>query len=132
MTIRCTGDDGDDRIFGGRGNDTLTGGEGNDLLKGGPGDDVLIVDGDDMGRSEWRSRGGHIQVSSQVTWGAVQYRIFTDGEDKIDLTAFTNINSMDDDDLNIEDYGGQCAYRIVRYCVRHGLSDHYHPVGLLM
>lgn len=96
------GDDGDDRIFGGRGNDTLTGGEGNDLLKGGPGDDVLIVDGDDMdvvnggpGDDTFRF------FPSDLGGGSIQD--FTDGEDKIDLTAFTNINSMDD--LDIEDYG---------------------------
>ena len=96
------GDDGDDRIFGGRGNDTLTGGEGNDLLKGGPGDDVLIVDGDDMdvvnggpGSDTFRF------FPSDLGGGSIQD--FTDGEDKIDLTAFTNINSMDD--LDIEDYG---------------------------
>ena len=96
------GDDGDDRIFGGRGNDTLTGGEGNDLLKGGPGDDVLIVDGDDMdvvnggpGEDTFRF------FPSDLGGGSIQD--FTDGEDMIDLTAFTNINSMDD--LDIEDYG---------------------------
>ena len=96
------GDDGDDRIFGGRGDDTLTGGEGNDLLKGGPGDDVLIVDGDDMdvvnggpGSDTFRF------FPSDLGGGSIQD--FTDGEDKIDLTAFTNINSMDD--LDIEDYG---------------------------
>ena len=96
------GDDGDDRIFGGKGNDTLTGGEGNDLLKGGPGDDVLIVDGDDMdvvnggpGDDTFRF------FPSDLGGGSIQD--FTDGEDKIDLTAFTNINSMND--LDIEDYG---------------------------
>ena len=96
------GDDGDDRIFGGRGNDTLTGGEGNDLLKGGPGDDILIVDGDDMdvvnggpGDDTFRF------FPSDLGGGSIQD--FTGGEDMIDLTAFTNINSMDD--LDIEDYG---------------------------
>ncbi len=96
------GDDGDDRIFGGRGDDTLTGGEGNDLLKGGPGDDVLIVDGDDMdvvnggpGDDTFRF------FPSDLGGGSIQD--FTDGEDVIDLTAFTNISSMDD--LDIEDYG---------------------------
>ena len=102
VTIRCYGDNGDDRIFGGKGNDTLTGGEGNDLLKGGPGDDVLIVDGNDMdvvnggpGDDTFRF------FPSDLGGGSIQD--FTDGEDMIDLTAFTNINSMDD--LDIEDYG---------------------------
>ena len=34
--------------------------------------------------------------SSRATWEAVQFKDFTDGEDVIDLTAFTGINSMDD------------------------------------
>ena len=96
------GGNGDDRIYGGRGNDTLTGGEGHDLLKGGPGNDVLIVDGDDMdvvnggpGDDTFRF------FPSNLGGGSIQD--FTDGEDMIDLTAFTNINSMDD--LDIEDYG---------------------------
>ncbi len=96
------GDDGDDRIFGGRGNDTLTGGEGNDLLKGGPGDDVLIVDGNDMDVVNG-GPGSDIFRFFPSDLGGGSIQDFTDGEDKIDLTAFTNINSMDD--LDIEDYG---------------------------
>ena len=54
-----------------------------DVVNGGPGDDTFRFFPSDLG-------GGSIQD-------------FTDGEDMIDLTAFTNINSMDD--LDIEDYG---------------------------
>ncbi len=96
------GDNGDDRIFGGRGNDTLTGGEGNDLLKGGPGDDVLIVDGDDMDVVNG-GPGDDIFRFFPSDLGGGSIQDFTDGEDMIDLTAFTNISSMDD--LDIEDYG---------------------------
>ncbi len=92
------GGKGDDRIYGGRGDDTLTGGEGNDLLKGGPGEDILIVDGNDMdvvnggpGRDTFRFFPGNL--------GGGSIQDFTDGEDVIDLTAFTNINSMDDLDM---------------------------------
>ena len=92
------GDDGDDRIFGGRGDDTLTGGEGNDVLKGGPGDDILIVDGDDMdvlyggpGQDTFRF------FPSDLGGGSI--RDFSDGEDVIDLTEFSDINSIDDLDI---------------------------------
>lgn len=92
------GDDGDDRIFGGRGDDTLTGGEGNDLLKGGPGDDVLIVDGDDMDVVNGGTGDDTFRFfPSDLGGGSIQD--FTDGEDVIDLTEFTGINSMDDLDI---------------------------------
>ncbi len=92
------GGNGDDRLFGGRGNDTLTGGEGVDYLKGGSGEDVLIVDGDDMdalyggpGRDTFRFFPSNL--------GGASIRDFSDGEDMIDLTEFTGINSMDELDI---------------------------------
>ena len=96
------GGNGDDRIYGGKGNDTLTSGHGHDLLKGGLGEDVLIADGDDMnvlnggsGRDTFRF------FPSNLGGGSIQD--FTDGEDVIDLTAFTGVESMND--LDIESYG---------------------------
>ena len=92
------GGNGDDRIFGGRGNDILTGGEGNDYLKGGPGEDTLIADGNDMDVLY----GGPEQDTFQFfpsDLGGGSIRDFTDGEDVIDLTEFTGINSMDDLDI---------------------------------
>ena len=95
---RMSGGNGDDRVFGGRGNDTLTGGEGNDLLKGGPGEDTLIVDGDYMdvlyGGPE---RDTFRFFPNDLGGGSI--RDFSDGEDVIDLTEFTGINSMDDLDI---------------------------------
>ena len=92
------GGNGDDRIFGGRGDDTLTGGDGNDVLKGGPGEDVFVVDGDDMDvlyggpdKDTFRF------FPSDLGGGSI--RDFSDGEDVIDLTQFTGINSMDDLDI---------------------------------
>ena len=96
------GGNGEDRIYGGRGNDILTGGEGHDLLKGGPGDDVLIVDGDDMDVVNG-GPGDDIFRFFPSDLGGGSIQDFTDGEDMIDLTAFTNINSIND--LDIEDYG---------------------------
>ena len=96
------GGNGDDRIFGGKGDDTLTSGEGHDLLKGGPGDDILIADGNDMNVLNGGPDDDTFRFfPSDLGGGSIQD--FSDGEDVIDLTAFTGINSMDD--LDIEDYG---------------------------
>ena len=97
-----SGGNGDDRIFGGRGNDILTGGEGSDYLKGGPGEDTLIADGDDLDVLY----GGPDQDTFQFfpsNLGGGSIGDFTDGEDVIDLTAFTGINSVDD--LDVVSYG---------------------------
>ena len=64
---RLDGGPGDDRLYGGQGRDRLAGAAGDDRLVGGPGADVFVVgpgEGEDI-----------------VT-------DFTDGEDRIDLTAF--------------------------------------------
>ena len=92
------GGNGDDRIFGGKGNDILTGGEGNDVLKGGPGADTIIVDGDEMDVLY----GGPDQDTFRFfpsDLGGGSIRDFSDGEDVIDLTEFTGINSIDDLDI---------------------------------
>ena len=95
---RMYGGNGDDRVFGGRGNDTLTGGAGNDVLKGGPGEDTLIADGDDMDVLFGGTGNDAFQFfPSDLGGGTI--RDFTDGEDVIDLTEFTGINSMDDLDV---------------------------------
>ena len=92
------GGNGDDRIFGGKGNDILTGGEGNDYLKGGPGEDTFIVDGDDMDVLYGGTEKDTFQFfPSNLGGGSI--RDFSDGEDVIDLTEFTGINSMDDLDI---------------------------------
>ena len=92
------GDNGDDRIFGGRGNDILTGGEGNDRLRGGPGEDILIADGDHMDVLHGGPDDDIFRFfPGDIGGGTIQD--FTDGEDVIDLTAFTGISSMDDLDI---------------------------------
>ena len=73
-----------DRLYGGIGNDILNGGADNDLLYGGPDDDTLIGSyGDDI---FFFAPGG----------GADTVRDFGFGDDKIDLTAFADIRSMED------------------------------------
>ena len=66
---------GDDELSGGPGNDWIDGGPGDDLLSGGQGADVFI----------FTPRNGKDLVTD-----------FHAAEDKIDLTAFTDIDSMDD------------------------------------
>ena len=103
------GGNGDDRVFGGRGNDILTGGAGNDVLKGGPGEDTLIADGDDLDVLF----GGTEQDTFQFfpsDLGGGTIRDFTDGEDVIDLTEFTGINSMND--LDIISHGGNVRIEV--------------------
>ena len=92
------GGNGDDRIFGGKGNDILTGGEGNDYLKGGPGEDTFIIDGDDMDVLYGGTEKDTFQFfPSNVGGGSI--KDFSDGEDVIDLTEFTDIRSLDDLDI---------------------------------
>ncbi len=97
------GDNGDDRLFGGKGNDTLTGGEGNDLLKGGPGEDTLRAVGDELDvLNGGPGEDTFVFFRSDLGGGTIQD--FTDGEDKIDLTDFDDIHSMED--LDITPLGG--------------------------
>ena len=71
---RLDGGPGDDRLYGGQGSDRLAGAAGDDRLVGGPGTDVFVV--------------GPGEGQDTVT-------DFTDGEDRIDLTAF-GLAGMDD------------------------------------
>ena len=64
---RLDGGPGNDRLYGGQGRDRLAGAAGDDRLVGGPGADVFVV--------------GPGEGQDTVT-------DFTDGEDRIDLTAF--------------------------------------------
>ena len=66
---------GDDTLSGGAGDDLLDGGPGNDTLSGGPGADVF----------SFMHGGGYDVVTD-----------FHAGEDKIDLSTFEDIGSMDD------------------------------------
>ena len=106
---RMYGGNGDDRIFGGRGNDILTGGAGNDILRGGSGEDTLIADGNEMDVLHGGSENDVFQFfPSNIGGGTIQD--FTDGEDVIDLTAFTGISSMDD--LDIVSHGGNVRIEV--------------------
>ena len=78
------GGDGDDRLYGGAGKDTLWGGVGNDTLYGGAGDDSL------------EGGAGNDTFVFGVNRGNDTIEDFTDGEDKIDLSAITGISGFED------------------------------------
>ena len=69
------GREGDDWLDGGPGNDQLWGGPDNDMLDGGEGDDTFFI----------AAGGGNDTILD-----------FGNGEDKIDLTAFADIQSVED------------------------------------
>ena len=77
-------DGGDDRMYGENGNDRIYGGVGNDMIYGGAGDDVLSGGADDD-TFVFAPGNGDDTITD-----------FTDGDDKIDLSAFADITSVDD------------------------------------
>ena len=93
---------GDDKLIGGAGNDWLEGGAGDDLLQGGGGNDTLIggtgIDLLDGGGGNDRLSGGQgTDVFIFAPWsGDDLITDFRVGEDKIDLTAFADIDYADD------------------------------------
>ena len=96
------GRSGDDTIYGGGGSDTIFGGEGEDWLYGDAGDDRLIGGGGDDrltgGAGDDTLTGGEGADAFVVKAGHGDDRItdFTDGEDAIDLSAFTGIAGFGD------------------------------------
>jgi len=82
---------GRDEIKGHGGIDFIMGGQGDDRIEGGAGDDSLFGDGIDDGSGSDRD-------TFVFTPGGGNDRIgdFTDGEDAIDLTAFTGISGFRD------------------------------------
>ena len=79
---RLYGENGNDRIFGGQGDDTIIGGAGDDTLSGGPDDDTFV----------FAPGGGDDTIMD-----------FENRDDRIDLSAFTDIDSLDD--LSMEQQG---------------------------
>ena len=106
---RIEGKEGADALFGEEGRDIVAGGAGSDWLFGGEGDDKL-----DGGTENDRLYGG--EGSDQLTGGAGNDLFvfgtemgvdtvtdFTQGADRIDLSRFAGISSLDD--LRTETYG---------------------------
>ena len=92
------GGSGNDELYGGYGKDTLRGGSGRDELYGGEGDDV--IDGG-SGDDELVGGNGEDVFRFSRSQGDDTIEDFRAGEDKIDLSAFTNISDIDDRDLRI-------------------------------
>ena len=84
---RLSGGPGNDELDGGMGSDTLEGGPGNDLLRGGQDNDKL--DGGEGDDTFFFAPGG----------GDDTVLDFGMGEDKVDLTAFEDIQSIEDLDM---------------------------------
>ena len=84
---------GDDRLYGGRGNDTLSGNAGDDTLHGGPGDDTLYGG---AGNDTFVFAPGH---------GEDALPDFGHGDDRIDLSAFDGIDSLEDLSISQTDRG---------------------------
>ena len=92
----------DTRIVGMGGNDVIIAGEGVDRIEGGAGSDVLmaeegddIIDGGADDDTMWGGSGADTFVF-QAGHGTDTIKDFEDGEDRIDLTAFTGISGISD------------------------------------
>ena len=109
------GGSGNDQVFGGKGSDLLYGGDGDDLLRGGPGDDTLEAVREERDLEKSNDQEIHLKVvrfdsgDDRLDGGTgddVFYFFpeggddvildFGNGEDRIDLTAFEDIQSLDD------------------------------------
>ena len=93
---------GDDVVEGGAGNDILIGGAGDDVIRGGAGDDYLSDGvGDDIliggaGDDTLFSRDGADIFVFEAGHGHDTIKCFTNGDDRIDLSAFTGIAGFGD------------------------------------
>lgn len=92
--------DGDDLIFGGAGDDVILAGSGADMIVGGAGDDLLYgnaIDTDAEGYVIATSDGTAADTFVfQPGGGTDTIMDFDDGVDVIDLSAISEINSMND------------------------------------
>ncbi len=86
------GDAGNDFLYGGTGKDSIYGGTGSDVIDGGAGNDRMYGD-DSIGSGV---SGSEDTFVFQQGHGNDTIAFFKDGEDKIDLSAFTEITGVDD------------------------------------
>ena len=100
---------GNDKLYGGKGGDTLDGGAGDDELRGGPDDDALYG-----GAGDDQLRGGPDDDTLYGGAGADTFYLapgggadtvldFGVGADTLDLTAFTDVRSVDDLEMREQD-----------------------------
>ena len=105
-----SGEGGNDFLYGNQGADTLEGGQGDDRITGGQGDDRIVGGaGDDQLYGDQGHRGDDVYTDGTPTGetdndtfvfgpgsGNDVIHDFNNGEDKIDLTAFTGITQFSD------------------------------------
>ena len=100
----ATGSSHDDILAGSSGNNILKGGNGEDNLDGDLGEDTL-----EGGRGDDELTGGSDSVTDIFKFssgdGNDEINFFNTTDDKIDLTAFTSITSMDDLDMETSQSG---------------------------
>ena len=95
------GEASDDFLYGGAGDDRIYGGTGSDTIDGGAGNDQLL--GDNSIGSDFS--GSADTFVFQQRHGNDTIDLFKNGEDKIDLSAFTEITSFDDLTITTTDDG---------------------------
>ena len=94
------GGSGSDEMYGGAGDDTLLGGSGGDEIDGGEGDDT--IDGG-TGNDDLTGGFGDDVFKFSRSHGNDEILDFTPGEDRIDLSAFTDIKDFDDIEMSDDD-----------------------------
>ena len=129
------GGTGDDRLYGGKGDDTLQGGPGADALRGGSGNDTLDGGpGNDVlnggpGNDALAGGPGNDTFVPAPGGGDDTILDFKAGADKIDLAAFTAIQSTDDlamqqrDDRLVIDLSAQGGGTVTLQDVSQTLAD---------
>ena len=91
------GDGGVDLVDGGTGNDHVYGGEGNDTLNGGAGEDTIYGgEGDDTLWGDYCAPSSADTFVIGIAEGNDTIKDFEDGLDRIDLSAFENIEAVSD------------------------------------
>ncbi|GAB1256202.1 hypothetical protein NBRC116494_07040 [Aurantivibrio plasticivorans] len=90
------GEAGEDTLYGGGGRDYLDGGADSDLIFAGQGNDVIYFDGTFDSASGELGNDTFIVEKSVLSGGSDLIVDFNLSEDRIDLSAFTHISSLDD------------------------------------
>lgn len=96
------GDGGNDVLIGGGGNDELDGGPGRDTLRGGGGNDTLIG-GDGIDVFYGGSGDDTFEFKSRPAIGGEAFFADISGGDRIDLTALSITDTVDNDNIDLTD-----------------------------
>lgn len=121
---------GNDKVMGYEGNDTLYGGAGNDLIAGGTGDDIIHggaghdqLYGNGLQSSYGQGESDEDTFVYEPGGGTDTIMDFVNGEDVIDLSAFSNITQFSDLSISqdgnfaVIDFGGSDKIRLSQFNV---------------